>query len=121
MLASLANLVDHLGGGRAAVKENNVILFDQGGRQRADPSFLFGKPLCPLWIFRFEDHPLVDDRSPMSTFEDPFLFQPFQVPSHGRFGSFQDIAQVNCANNFITYQIFLDSFSSLCWNKRFAH
>jgi hypothetical protein len=77
--------------------------------------------LRALLIFLLEDHALVEDRAPVRSFEDPFLFEPFQVAPDRRFGGVQQSTQINRPRDLVDCQIFLNSLPPLCWNEGFAH
>ena len=57
----------------------------------------------------------------MGSFNNSFTFQPFQVATHGRFRGIQQTIQIIHSDDFMGYQILLDSLSPLCWNERFSH
>ncbi len=77
--------------------------------------------LRSLLVFLFEDHSLIQDRSPVCAFEDSLLFEPFQVAAYGRFGGVQQLTQIGGARDLMDCQIFLNFLPPLRWNERFAH
>ena len=63
---------DNLSGGRSAVDENCVALFNQRCRQRADAMLLFRVGLGAERILRFQPHALAEYGAAVGAFEDAF-------------------------------------------------
>ena len=116
-----AGMADDLRRGRTAVDEDDVVLLDQGGGQRADAALLLGKGERPLLVARLERHSLAEDRAAMRALEDAFLLEPLQISPHRGFGGLQQCAQVGRARDLVGCQIFLDAISPLRRDQRFAH
>ena len=106
-------MADDLGGGRAAVQEDRIAVFDQRSRHLSDQPFLFRVHLGAVQVFSFQLEMLAQHGSPMGAMDQPIIFQPFQVAADGSLAGIQKLAQITQACDPVDGQVRLYSFSPL--------